>query len=139
MKEKCKNLPRLGFPTSSDNLILETDASNNHWGAVLKTDLENICRYSSGTFKPAEKNYHSNEKELLAIKNGIAKFTFFSLPKKFKVRSNNTQVNGFILITLRLMDLYLINYLIPNYSKFILIQIYSDFRQKNKRHLSYFL
>ena len=33
---------------------------------------------------------------MLAIKNGIAKFTFFSLPKKFKVRSDNTQVNGFI-------------------------------------------
>ena len=37
LKEKFKNLPRLGFPTSSDNLILEIDASDNHCGAVLKT------------------------------------------------------------------------------------------------------
>lgn len=34
-------------------------------------------------------------KEVLAIKNGIAKFTFFLLPKQFKVRYNNTQVKGF--------------------------------------------
>ena len=96
LKEKCKNLPRLGFPTSSDNLILETDASDNHWGAVLKTYQEKIWRYASATFKLAEKNYHNNEKELLAIKNEIAKFTFFLLLKKFKVRSDNTQVKGFI-------------------------------------------
>ena len=96
MKEKCKNLPRLGFPTSSDNLILEIDASDNHWGAVLKTDQEKICRYVSEAFKPTEKNYHNNENELLAIKNGIAKLTFLLLPKKFKVRSDNTQVKGFI-------------------------------------------
>ena len=67
LKEKCKNLPRLGFPTSSDNLILKTAALDNHWGVI---DQEKIFRNASGTFKPAEKNYHSNEKELLAIKNG---------------------------------------------------------------------
>ena len=33
---------------------------------------------------------------MLAIKNRISKFTFFLLPKKFKVRSDNTQVKGFI-------------------------------------------
>ena len=75
LKEKCKNLPRLGFPTTSDNLILETNASDNHWGAVFKIDQEKICRYVSGTF---------------IFKNGITKFTFFLLPKKFKVRSNNS-------------------------------------------------
>lgn len=90
LKEKCKNLPRLGFPTASDNLILETDASDNHWGAVLKTDLEKISRYTSVTFKLAEKNYHNIENELLVIKNEIAKFTFFLLPKKFKVIYDNT-------------------------------------------------
>ena len=96
LKEKYKNLPRLGFSTSSDNLILETDASYNHWGAVLKTYQEKICRNASETFKLAKKNYHSNEKELLAIKNRISEFIFFSLLKKFKVRSDNTQVKGFI-------------------------------------------
>ena len=81
LKEKCKNLPRLGFRTSSDNLILETDALDNHWGAILKTDQEKVCRYSSGTFKPAKKNYHSNEKKLLAIKNRIAKLLSFCYQK----------------------------------------------------------
>ncbi|GJS41979.1 hypothetical protein Tco_0567022, partial [Tanacetum coccineum] len=32
-------------------------------------------RYTSGSFKAAEKNYHSNEKELLAVKNVISKFS----------------------------------------------------------------
>ena len=57
LKEKCKNLLKLGFPTSSDNLILETDDSDNHWGAVLKINQEKICRYASETFKLAEKNF----------------------------------------------------------------------------------
>jgi hypothetical protein len=30
-----------------------------------------------------EKRYHSNEKELLALKKGIEKFSYFLLPKKF--------------------------------------------------------
>ena len=60
LKEKCKNLPRLGFPTSSDNLILETSDSDNHWGTILKTNQEKICTYARGTFKPVEKNYRSN-------------------------------------------------------------------------------
>lgn len=48
-------------------------------------------------FKTIEKNYHSNERELLAIKNGRAKFSFFLLLKNFKVRFDNTQIKAFIL------------------------------------------
>lgn len=96
LKQKCKNLSRLEFSTTNDNLILETDASNNHWSAILKTIQEKISRYTSGTFKPAKKNYHSNKKELLTIKNGVDKFTFFLFPKKFKVRYDNIQVKRFL-------------------------------------------
>lgn len=62
LREKYKNLPRLGFPTTNDNLILETNALDNPWCAILKTNQENICECTSRTFKFVEKNYHSNEK-----------------------------------------------------------------------------
>jgi len=32
----CKNLPVLNLSNEGDGLILETDASNEHWSAVLK-------------------------------------------------------------------------------------------------------
>jgi len=36
-KEMCKNLPFLNLSNEGDDLVLETDASNEHWGAVVKT------------------------------------------------------------------------------------------------------
>jgi len=36
----CKNLPVLNLPNEEDDLILETDASNEHWNAVLKIKNE---------------------------------------------------------------------------------------------------
>jgi len=32
----CKNLPILNLPNEGDDLLLETDARNEHWSAVLK-------------------------------------------------------------------------------------------------------
>ena len=59
----CKNLPKLQLPSQDDNLILETDASENIWSGILKKidydhDInkigESLCRYCSGTFKDAK-------------------------------------------------------------------------------------
>jgi hypothetical protein len=41
---------------------------------------ELICGYASGTFKTAEQNYHSNEKELLALINTIKRFQVYLIP-----------------------------------------------------------
>jgi len=47
----CKNLPVLNFPNEEDDLILETDASNEHWSAVLKIKKgEKLCKYCSKGF-----------------------------------------------------------------------------------------
>jgi len=35
-KKMYKNLPVLNLPNEEDDLILETDASSEHWTAVLK-------------------------------------------------------------------------------------------------------
>lgn len=76
IKAHCKSLPRLALPLEQDNLIIETDASEEYRGAVLKKQIsEQVCRHTSGTFSDTEKRYHSNEKELLALKKGIKKIT----------------------------------------------------------------
>jgi len=48
-------------------LIIQTDASDEVWSAVLKTDLNEICSYHIGIFSQTEENYNSMEKEILAI------------------------------------------------------------------------
>ena len=96
LKDICSNLPKLRLPSENYNLILQTDASDKYWVAILKTDLVEICRYTSGTFNNNQINYDINEKELLAIIKGINKFEVFLSPKPFIIEINNTQVAGFI-------------------------------------------
>ena len=70
--------------------------SGRHRAAILKTYLGEICRYTSGIFNNNQLNYDINEKELLAIIKGINKFEVFLLPKPFIIKTDNTQVVGFI-------------------------------------------
>ena len=83
LKDICSNLPKVRLPNENDNLILQTDASDKYWAAILKIDLGEICRYTSRTFNEKQINYDINEKELLAIIKGINKFEVFLLPKPF--------------------------------------------------------
>ena len=99
IKTQCTNLPKLKLPLDKDDLILETDSSESTWAAVLKRisgNTEEICRYTSGTFTPTEERYHINEKEFLAVIKGFKKFSYFLLPKRFLLRTDNTQVKAFI-------------------------------------------
>jgi len=100
LKTLCTNLPRLAIPEPGDQLIVETDASDKYSGGVLKAkkndSVEQVCRYANGCFKPAEFNYHSNEKELLTLKRNFFKFHFFILPVKSLVRTDNTNVKAYI-------------------------------------------
>lgn len=90
LKDQCTKLPYLRLPTNG-TLILETDASEEFWGAVLKEEIHGmtyICRYASGKFISAEMNYHSTHKELLAIIRGIEKFRLFLQEQEFIIRSD---------------------------------------------------
>ncbi|KAG6742032.1 hypothetical protein POTOM_055316 [Populus tomentosa] len=75
IKKAINHLPPVHHPGPEEPLIIETDASDKYWGGILKSQPQEgpelICGYVSGTFKPAEQNYHSNEKELLALINTI--------------------------------------------------------------------
>ena len=84
------------MPNENDNLVLQTDASDKYCATILKPDLGEICRYTSGTFNNNQINYDINKKELLAIIKGINKFEVFLLPKPFIIETDNTQVVGFI-------------------------------------------
>lgn len=92
-----QQLPRLTLPRTGEPLIIESDASETAWGAILKVkrDFEEICRYASGTFSKSQQNYHINEKELLAIKKAIEKFEIY-LGEKFVVRTDNKSAISFI-------------------------------------------
>jgi len=83
-KKMCKNLPVLNLSNEKDDLILETDASNEHWSVVLKIKQgEKLCKYCGGSFNKAECNYPIMEKEILALIRGIEKFLIFLSPKTF--------------------------------------------------------
>ena len=84
------------MPNENDNLILQTDASYKYWATILKTNLGEICRYTSGTFIDNQINYDINEKEFLAIIKEINIFEVFLLPKHFIIETDNTKVVGFI-------------------------------------------
>ena len=87
IKEITKEVKALHIP-SDGKKILQTDASNKYWSAVL-FEVEDgqwkICRYASGQFKDAEQHYHSTFKEILAVKNGIKKFNFFLIHTEFLI------------------------------------------------------
>ena len=53
----------LNLPNEGDDLILETDASNEHWSAILKIkEGEKFYKYCSGSFNKAECKYPTMKK-----------------------------------------------------------------------------
>ena len=92
LKEICQNPPPLKIPATGKR-ILQTDASDEFWGAVLieqVNDLQFYCGYASGQFKEAEKHFHTVYKEILAVKYGIKKFEFHLVGYNFLVHMDNS-------------------------------------------------
>jgi len=82
----CKNLPVFNLPNDEDDLILGTNASNEHWSAVIKIKKgEKLSKYYSGSFNKVECNYPIMEKEILAVIRGIKKFLIFLASKPFLI------------------------------------------------------
>ncbi|KAH9295209.1 hypothetical protein KI387_038797 [Taxus chinensis] len=97
IKQSCHSLPSLSLPGTGLKIV-ETDASEEHWGAVLKERMsdgtEKICRYASGSFKGSELNYHSSHKEIYAAKKAIQAFLFFLQHEKFLLRTDLQHFKG---------------------------------------------
>jgi hypothetical protein len=100
IKQKIQNLPRLHLPDCSLKLILETDASQETWAAVLLQKngpkLEEVCMYASGCFNDTECKYPSSHKEILAVKHGIKKYRMFLKPVRFIVRTDLKHMKGML-------------------------------------------
>lgn len=68
LKNKLSTSPVLRFPDYSKSFKLETDASLSAIGGILSNDgSEGAIQYMSRTLNPAERNYSTTERELLAI------------------------------------------------------------------------
>jgi len=96
-KKMSKNLPILNLPNEEDDLILEIDASNEHWSAILKIkEWEKLCKCCSGSFNKAEQNYSTMEKEILTGIKGIEKFLIFLAPKPFLIQTDCKGILDFV-------------------------------------------
>ncbi|KAK9032918.1 hypothetical protein V6N11_017960 [Hibiscus sabdariffa] len=87
LKDILQHLPPLQIP-SDGKRILQTDASDKYWGAILfeeKDKKRHLCGYKSGRFSDAEIHYHSTFKEILAVKKAISKFEFHLIGHHFLV------------------------------------------------------
>ncbi|KAK0604186.1 hypothetical protein LWI29_012913 [Acer saccharum] len=92
LKKISQSPPALTIP-SSGQLILQTDASDIFWGAVLIEDREVQRRYyghAIGKFKDAQQHYHTIYKEILAVKYRIQKLDFHLRTRNFIVEMDNS-------------------------------------------------
>ncbi|KAK0578173.1 hypothetical protein LWI29_006260 [Acer saccharum] len=91
LKEISQSPPALTIP-SSGQLVLQTDASDIFWGAVLIEDREgqrSYCGHASGKFKDSQQHYHTIYKEILVVKYRIQKLDFHLRTRNFIVEMDN--------------------------------------------------
>ena len=83
----------LSFPKINKRYFLQCDASNFAYGGQLYqlADDGNICviAYTSKTFKGAERNYFTTEKELLSIVRCLEKFRIYILGQPLTIITDN--------------------------------------------------
>ncbi|KAH9704956.1 hypothetical protein KPL70_011680 [Citrus sinensis] len=87
LKQIAQNPPPLKL-IADGTRILQTDASDDSWGAILLEDIngkEHFIAYASGQFSDTQKHYHSVFKEILAVKNGIKKFEYHLIGHHFLI------------------------------------------------------
>ncbi len=87
----CKD-PILQLPDPTKPFVLRTDASCEGLGAVLLQERDGDIfpvAYHSRKLKPAEKNYSTVERELLAVVDGIKKFYFYLYGNEFVLQTDH--------------------------------------------------
>jgi hypothetical protein len=93
IKNKVKDLKPLELPLDDQYFIIETDASKEGWGAILKQKPNNyspkseekICKYALGSYKL--KTVNNIDREILAIIHAINSFLLYLVFKEFTVRT----------------------------------------------------
>ncbi|XP_063847238.1 uncharacterized protein LOC135092552 [Scylla paramamosain] len=87
----CKD-PILQLPDPTKPFVHRTDASCEGLGAVLLQEKDGDIfpvAYHSRKLKPAEKNYSTVERELLAVVDGIKKFYFYLYGDEFVLQTDH--------------------------------------------------
>ena len=93
LKEILSGRLELHRPDFSKQFILQTDASLLGLSAVLyqmgDEGQKYIVSYASNTLSPAERRYHINELECLAVVTYVKKYKMYLTDKPFIVRTDN--------------------------------------------------
>ncbi len=92
LKQAMVTAPVLAYPNATDPYILDTDASESSIGAELlqiQSSVERPVAYASLTLKPAQLNYCTTRKELLAVVVFTRQYRHYLLGKKFTVRTDH--------------------------------------------------
>ena len=99
IKKKVKELPLLHLFREEWVTEVYSDASDDGWGAALvqfdpgeEKPQKQICRFASGTWEGAQKNWDINKKELSAILHAVRKFHDFIAWQKFNIFCDNKAV-----------------------------------------------
>ena len=89
LKNKLTSYPILQFPDFEQQFILSIDASDTGIGAALEQRDKNgrttTIGYASRALQPAERNYHTTEKECLALVWAVSYFHKFLYGRSFKI------------------------------------------------------
>ena len=95
LKEKLTTAPVLLLPDPTKPFVVTTDASEFAIGACLSQDQGNgdqPVAYESRKLSPAEQNYPTHEKELLAIVHAIRTWKIYLESQKFTVITDHASL-----------------------------------------------
>jgi len=92
LKAALVNPPVMALPDTSKEFILQTDASDKSISYNLSQKIDGVERFiefGGRGLRPAEKNYSTSQKEMLAIIAGIQHFHEYLAPAEFLIRCDN--------------------------------------------------
>ncbi|GLJ33314.1 hypothetical protein SUGI_0670230 [Cryptomeria japonica] len=100
LKQVLLKLPPHKLPEPGMEVIIATDASNEFWGCCVfcrwptKSD-EKVVKYLSGSFKDAELNYPTYQKETAAVYKSFRRLTMYLYTHKIIVRTDSSYFKTF--------------------------------------------
>ncbi|MEW8092744.1 MAG: reverse transcriptase domain-containing protein [Candidatus Thiodiazotropha endolucinida] len=92
LKDCLINSPILAFPRCSGTFVLDCDASSYALGGVLsqlQDEEERVIAYASHTLNPAQQQYCTTKRELLAVVTFMKHFKHYLLGQKFIIRTDH--------------------------------------------------
>ena len=99
IKEKLISAEVMAYPRQNCMFILDTDASDRSYGAVLSqiqtkdhVSEERVIAYYSHNFTNTERNYCARRRELLAIVNSVKHFEVYLKGPTFLIRTDHASL-----------------------------------------------